>query len=375
MKAKKQGISLIVLVITIIVMIILAAAIIITLANNGIIGKASEAKLKTNIKTEIEQVNLAVADALLKGNNMGIIENVRDLEDSLALNGLDDAIAGINSNNGYIVTIGENVYEVSKSGLVVFKSSKDVFLVDTCDIGDYVDIGISYNNTSGNVDFTSDYLLSNDYISGSLVGWRVLSKEGKGETGTVKLISAGAPLHYYHGTEDGSVAIENITDLYKEIELSDTKNESFRANGFNSNNLKTIFNIEYVDITKGVHGVTSDEISSAYNYMTKRNKTIQDIYSMAAEYPCMTATMVSVNNTIRTNAYDLLCNGFTYWLSGQRPDNQTDLYAMLGSGFVGAYYGGNMAIRPVITLKQGIKISSSNQGNGSKDTLAYKITL
>lgn len=45
----KQGISLIVLVITIIVMIILAAAIILTLNNSGIINRANEAVEKTDL--------------------------------------------------------------------------------------------------------------------------------------------------------------------------------------------------------------------------------------------------------------------------------------------------------------------------------------
>ena len=45
---KKQGISLIVLVITIIVMIILAAAVVITLSNTGIIDRAGKAVDLTN---------------------------------------------------------------------------------------------------------------------------------------------------------------------------------------------------------------------------------------------------------------------------------------------------------------------------------------
>ena len=47
---KKQGISLIVLVITIIVMIILAASVVLTLSNSGIINKANEAVEKTKEK-------------------------------------------------------------------------------------------------------------------------------------------------------------------------------------------------------------------------------------------------------------------------------------------------------------------------------------
>jgi len=49
MKQTKRGISLIVLVITIIVMIILASAIILTLTSNDTIGRANEAKMKSDI--------------------------------------------------------------------------------------------------------------------------------------------------------------------------------------------------------------------------------------------------------------------------------------------------------------------------------------
>ena len=64
---KKQGISLIVLVITIIVMIILAASVVITLSNSGIINKAGQAVTKTNIK-EVEQLaSLTWADEYMAG--------------------------------------------------------------------------------------------------------------------------------------------------------------------------------------------------------------------------------------------------------------------------------------------------------------------
>lgn len=64
MQKKKQnkGISLIVLVITIVIMIILATTIIISLSNNGIISKANEAVLKTNLTTLQEKVSMYFAD-------------------------------------------------------------------------------------------------------------------------------------------------------------------------------------------------------------------------------------------------------------------------------------------------------------------------
>jgi len=59
---QKNGISLIVLVITIIVMIILASAIILSLSSSSIIGRANEAKIKSDIANAKEVVSLAYAE-------------------------------------------------------------------------------------------------------------------------------------------------------------------------------------------------------------------------------------------------------------------------------------------------------------------------
>ena len=53
----KDGISLIVLVITIIVMIVLAGAVILALSNSGIIEKATSSAFKTDVKTIKEELD------------------------------------------------------------------------------------------------------------------------------------------------------------------------------------------------------------------------------------------------------------------------------------------------------------------------------
>ncbi len=62
MKEKQKGISLIVLVITIIIMIILAGAIILALNNSGIIGRAEEARDKSDTSTLKEAANIAYGE-------------------------------------------------------------------------------------------------------------------------------------------------------------------------------------------------------------------------------------------------------------------------------------------------------------------------
>ena len=66
-KQTKQGISLIVLVITIIVMIILAAAVIVSLSSNGIIDRANEAVDKTDEAQVKAYAQMIWADAFLDG--------------------------------------------------------------------------------------------------------------------------------------------------------------------------------------------------------------------------------------------------------------------------------------------------------------------
>ncbi len=60
--SQREGISLIVLVITIIIMIILAGAIILTLNNSGIIGRAEEARDKSDTSTLKEAANIAYSE-------------------------------------------------------------------------------------------------------------------------------------------------------------------------------------------------------------------------------------------------------------------------------------------------------------------------
>lgn len=63
----RNGISLIVLVITIIVMIVLAGAIILALNNSGVIGKASMGRVKSDLSTLMEEVQVKVAERKLNG--------------------------------------------------------------------------------------------------------------------------------------------------------------------------------------------------------------------------------------------------------------------------------------------------------------------
>jgi len=100
---KKKGISLIVLVITIIVMLVLAGAIIVTLINNGIIGRAQEAKDKASLNEVKVAANLLWSEAFLN--------NIRDQE------GLEDAV--INGLTAQKVDTTKYIITVTTSGVTV----------------------------------------------------------------------------------------------------------------------------------------------------------------------------------------------------------------------------------------------------------------
>ena len=115
---KKQGISLIVLVITIIVMVILAGAVVVTLNNSGIIQKASEAVEETNLATVKDIANLAWAEAYTNG-----VREQTDLEQAV-LDAMDEAKVDMSkytitvTTNGVEVVLGQVEEVLKHSGII-----------------------------------------------------------------------------------------------------------------------------------------------------------------------------------------------------------------------------------------------------------------
>ena len=169
MKTKKQGISLIVLVITIIVMIILAGSIILTLNNSGIINRANEAVDTSNLATIKTEVELKQAEYILENNK-------QDLE-----TWLNEQV----NYKGYYIKVYEGGAYIIKEGTLV-----DKYYKGQIEIGDYVD----YNAGEGSItlnQYVGDEELNNmtaeqvTVSSTSSMKWRVLGAEGD----KIKLIS------------------------------------------------------------------------------------------------------------------------------------------------------------------------------------------
>ncbi len=127
----KQGISLIVLVITIIVMVVLAASVVLTLSNTGIINKANEAVEKTNIK-EVEQLaSIVWSEEFMNGKRgdtlkSAVLEKLKDYTDKYTITVTDTGVtvmeAGkLNEYGFYYDTVysdGECAVVATKNGIV-----------------------------------------------------------------------------------------------------------------------------------------------------------------------------------------------------------------------------------------------------------------
>ena len=116
MKRNKQGISLIVLVLTIIIMIILAAAVIVTLSNSNIIDRADEAVTKTDVAQLQQLASIAWAEAYAKAVEDGT---------QISADSLEEVVLEKLKGNGYSEETLNNYYiKVDLEGVTV--AQKDI---------------------------------------------------------------------------------------------------------------------------------------------------------------------------------------------------------------------------------------------------------
>ncbi len=174
---KKQGISLIVLVITIIVMIILAASVVITLSNNGIIDKASQAVQLTDEKQVQDLAALIWAEAYLDEERTDTIENV--VKERLKEQGITDTDWDIKvSDTGVTVVVKAKTTQYALNGVWKFKDNPNLNI----NIEQSVDF-ISYSNEYNKITVTADSANNEYYLEyydnfGSEDAYRILGDEG-----------------------------------------------------------------------------------------------------------------------------------------------------------------------------------------------------
>ena len=302
-KKQSKGITLIALVITIIVLLILAGVSINAMlsGNNSAPQKASEAVEKDAIAGAKDEVVMEAQSALLDYYNkkyVGRNETDEASTQEIVSNAAEKAVNSAKNKNKRLlsdsgvtdntITLQTKSYTltgtIDEKGNITWNSILKEYLVDVADIGEYVDIGINYQNMQK--------FISNDDIvtTNELTGWRVLSKEGTGKDGTIKLVSAGCPLTYNHSYGQSDLSISTLGDL-STIQITDS-GKGFRKNGFESDNLKELFSKNNcIDIEKGIHalGCSTDrdgnngnpnvnEIERLYQDITGKEKiAMQDL--------------------------------------------------------------------------------------------------
>ncbi len=153
LKEKSKGITLIALVITIIVLLILAGVSIATLTGeNGILTKANEAKTKTEIGTEKEQIAMAVAAET--ADKAGGILTKEGLQYQLEKLGADTTV--VNEGEGFRVRFNNSKreYVLDKNGNIIqVYNEEESNLPETQKIGEWTKLNKvsklgGYNSTA-----------------------------------------------------------------------------------------------------------------------------------------------------------------------------------------------------------------------------------
>ena len=178
---ERNGITLIALVITIIVLLILAGVTIATLTgDNGILGKANEAKTTNDEEKAKEQIKIAVMGSYGKDGEL----NYDDLKQNLGQIG----ITGLSDTASYPlkVTLDGVKATIKENGKVEFGK--------TIEVGDYVDYDptleanasdLTYTSTADKTGTNSDQEFNATTYKSAGYGWRILGVSN----GKIRLIS------------------------------------------------------------------------------------------------------------------------------------------------------------------------------------------
>ena len=386
MKTKqKNGISLIVLVITIIVMIILAAAIILSLSNSGIIGKANKAKTDSDTANLKEYVNTLRAEWKL----------MTDSERTAKANSFEEYANQKLETNGYKVMLSENGILMNEAATAAVKSGikvGDIVTGYTVTEKSYTTSGEENTAPSSTeTDPTKQTVTANTKLT-----WKYLGVNANGELeimadfGTavaadntkVKLSGKGGYLKgprmlniicekLYSVSEVGTARSMNIEDVNNILGYTGPKG--------------TYYDIGYNTIATA-KPLTIGEIESKLG-TTLENRTTPDGKDIAMYYSdyyeIISKTSTDIKNTANTSLVSNTKN--SYWLA------TPCVRATFGYGFasfdvrgvdsngVGAYglcnsdgrsRGKPYAVRPVVKLDSSVKLvkdaTAANTWNISK---------
>ena len=252
--------------------------------------------------------------------------------------------------------------------------SKSDYLVDNVEIGDFVNYPVDYSNVGSHI----PYNLTS--------GWRVIDKEGEGETGEVKLVSNGIPLNLRYGLKTYNSGLQNRTEnLFTKLKTEEEDIWYYTDSGFDNNtfDMTEIFNTGFEE-TDNIHALSLQEITKAYNILQgtdyefeellyNKDKDVFGYQKEVLDYQ----EMKKYNENLSEKSKDLLSNGMVYWL-GDEIDNEgradSKIYLVDATGYINTGYNNStFGIRPVVTIKAGTKINKDNLKDGNSQETAFEL--
>ena len=268
---KRQGISLIVLVITIIVMIILAAAIIISLNNTGIIGNANKAKNESDLANIKTAADLEYSEYIL---DKSVLPEGTTLGDYITEKLVQSGIIKEKNDDYYIVVDNDVTYVVQVGSMV------DKYYKGEIKIGDYVsyDAGENsitlkeYTGTNG-----SNNMAGQDVTikSTSSMKWQVIGASGN----VLELVSeevvnpegkTGFSLYGAYSYLKGEEILNNVCSIFGKGEGA-TKSRSMVAD-----DMDKITGYDKTKLPVRIHKVgASDHFEAPYGTKITYNNTFK----------------------------------------------------------------------------------------------------
>lgn len=373
-KSKESAITLIALVITIIVLLILAGISIATLTGeNGIFDQANNAKEKTIIGKEQEIVDLSVA--AIRGQelekNISILSE-KTLEEEVEKNN--------NGEDVVVVKKGENLS-------VTFSDTKHEYLVPT--------------NETSNLTNLADVAKVGDFISYDAGIWTQeeidkIKKDGHYTDGSLPCGN-----FQFGGFTSGQSRNNAINaDEDSNIESNEKLNKGWRILSINDGTIKIVSTgtVEAYSFSQGttysdIQGGALSEFILMNNVSSLNNKTREDYVNLgikARDFTmyendlavsgtahCMNFTeMYTLTNSLEKTDNDLRNIGAYYYISRIPSAGASQgLIRVYPDGSVYSVTNMQHGIRIVLTLKENIKVTKDNQGDGSSYDKAWKITL
>lgn len=255
MKTKENtGITLIALVLTIIVLLILSGISISMLTGeNGILTRAKEAKTKTELAIEKEQLQMAITEALTENNNILTKEK---LQNTLAKINNETPNIVENTDGSFTIAYSQKIYYINTNkSTIIDKNLKISSASDLKKLRDDVNLGNSYKEC---------YIyLENDIYLPEEENW--------------------TPIGYYSDEIENNVEFYGIFDgRGNKIHGLNVSNENERYHGLFGYNKGTIMNLEIASdstiLGKGNTGaIVGYNVGSVIN--CKSEATIQSNYN------------------------------------------------------------------------------------------------